>query len=99
MATGSVLTTEQLPNAVDRRIRKHFLDTYPTVAPKLEKVFKIGKQEDLTEYEEDYQGLAQYESTAETETYKLDNFGEAYQTTYTPTKYTKRVPVTMETQL
>lgn len=96
---AGTLTTGHIPNAVDRRVRTHYLDTYPTVEPKLEKVFKIKKQEDYTEYEEDYQGLAQHEATSEGETYKLDNFGEAYQTTYTPTKYTKRVAYTMESQM
>lgn len=92
------LTTAALANAVDRRIRKHFLDTYPTVEPKLDKVFKIDQQEDLNEYEEDYQGLTQYQATAEADTYKQDNFGEGYQTIYTPTKFTKSVPITMESQ-
>lgn len=93
---ANVLTTSQLPNAIDRRVRKHFLDTYPTVEPMLDKVFSIDKQEDETEYEQDYQGLGQYESTAEATTYAADNFGEGYQTTYTPTKYTKKVPITYE---
>lgn len=92
------LSTASLPNAIDRRVRKHFLDTYPTVEPMLDKLFKIARQEDATEYEEDYQGLAQYESTSEAETYKLDNFGEGYNTSYTPVKYTKRVPITYEAQ-
>ena len=95
---AGLLTTSQLPNAVDRRVRKHFLDTYPTVEPKLDKVFKISTQEDLNEYEQDYQGLGRYESTAEGEQYKSDNFAEAYQTVYTPSKLTKVVDITMETQ-
>jgi len=93
------LTTGALPDAVDRRVRKHFLDTYPTVEPKLETIYKIDQQEDLNEYEEDYQGLGQYEVTVEADTYKEDNFGEGFQTIYTPVKLTKRIPITMEAQL
>lgn len=94
------LTTSAIPAAVDRRVRKHFLDTYPTVEPRLEKVFGVvDKQEDLNEYEQDYMGLGQYEVTGEGETYKDDNFGEAYQTVYTPVKRTKKVGFTMESDM
>ncbi len=95
---AGLLTTSQLPNAVDRRVRKHFLDTYPTVEPKLDVVFKIDTQEDLNEYEQDYQGLGRFQVTAEGEQYKSDNFAEGFQTVYTPSKLTKLVDITMESQ-
>lgn len=95
MAAGT-LTTAQIPNAVDRRIKKHFRDTYPTVEPMLEKIFKMETQEDKNEYEQDYQGLGRFETTAEGERFKSDNFGEGYQTVYIPVKKTKLVDVTWE---
>lgn len=96
---AGVLTTSQLANAVDRRIKKSFLETYPTVEPLLDKLFKVGTQEDANEYEQDYMGLGNYQSTAEGEAYKQDNFGEGYQTVYTPSKLTKSVPISMESQM
>lgn len=98
MAAGS-LTVSQLPNAIDRRIRSHFKDTYPTYAPLLDTIFRVRDQEDFNEYEEDYQGLSNFETTAEGETYKQDSFGEGFQTVYTPAKKTKSVPITMEAQM
>jgi hypothetical protein len=98
MAAG-VVTTSTLPNAIDRRIRSHFKDTYPTYAPLLDKLFRIKTQEDFNEYEEDYQGLGNFETTAEGEDYKQDSFGEGFQTVYTPAKKTKSVPITMEAQM
>lgn len=98
MAAG-VVTTATLPNAIDLRIRSHFKDTYPTYAPLLDKIFKIEQQEDYQQYEEDYQGLGNFEATAEGEQYKQDSFGEGFQTVYTPVKKTKSVPITMEAQM
>lgn len=93
---GGNLTTSQIPNAVDRRIRSHFKDEYDQYPPMFDKILKIETQEDLNQYEQDYQGLGDYEATAEGETYKQDNVGEGFQTVYTPVKFTKSVPYTME---
>lgn len=90
------LTTGQIPNAIDRRVRKHFRDEYPKVDPQIEKIFVIETQEDANEYEQDYAGLGKYEVTAEGETFKLDAPGEGYSTVYIPVKKTKRVPYTYE---
>lgn len=99
MATGGNLTTSQIPNAIDRRIRSHFKDEYEAHPPMFDKILKVLDQEDYNQYEQDYQGLGNYEVTSEGETYKQDNVGEGFQTVYTPIKYTKSVPYTMEANM
>lgn len=99
MAVTPPMTTTEFANAIDRGVRKHFVDRYKALRPKLEILFKVSDQKDKNEEEMAYTGFGPMQATSEGERYQVDSRTEMYKTTYTPVKYTSTAQASYEMQL
>lgn len=97
-AVTAPMTTSQFANAIDRGIRKHFVDEYKAKKPKLEKVAQISDQADYNEEEMTYTGAGDMQIITEGSRYPTGTLLEQFKTTYTPVKYGDTVSVTYEQQ-
>lgn len=93
------MSTQQYANAINRAVRKHFVDDYKKAEPEMEKLFTVETQEDYNELEADYTGLAPLTVISEGAVYPKDAPFEGYLTTYTPAKLGNVVQVTKEMML
>lgn len=92
------MSTSQFTNALDRGIRKHFVDEYKAKRPKLEKVLNVMTQEDFAEEHMDYTGAGTMAIVPEGTKYPVSALYEGYKTTYTPEKLGDTIQVTYEVQ-
>lgn len=94
---ASPLTTALTPQAISPAVRKHFVDEYKNLEPKLDMVFKVDEQQvDYNELEVNYTGLSSMPTVVEGQTIPEDSPIQGYQATYTPVKYAKLIPITFE---
>ena len=88
--------TQELQKVVDKAVRGHFVDEYKPVESKLEKVYKVDKQESETDTYQNYTGLTQFSETGQGQDISSDSPIQAYGTSLTPVKYAKIMTVTYE---
>lgn len=94
---ASPLTIALTPQAVSPAVRKHFVDAYEELKPKLEYAFKVDAQQtDYNEIEQNYTGLGDLTAIAEGEIFPEDAVIQGYNVIYTPVKYGKTIPITFE---
>ncbi len=97
MATAQTpMSLQDYGNAISAGVREAYINTYKQEEPRLELVANVGSLEDYNQLEANFAGLGEYELTGEAEAYKEDAMLEGFTTTYTPIKFTKRVPITEE---
>jgi len=90
------MSLQDYGNAIAPGVRKAYFDTYKIEEPKLNLVATVSTLEDYNQLEVNFSDLGLFELTGEGEAYKEDAMLEGFTTTYTPLKYTKRVPITEE---
>lgn len=94
---ASPLSVALTPQAVSPAVRKHFVDAYEQLKPKLEYAFKVdASQTDYNEIEQNYTGLGTMSPIAEGQIFPEDDVIQGYSATYTPVKYGKTIPITFE---
>lgn len=81
---------------IDPGIKKYWFDEFKQLAPKLDKILKVGSMDEAYEVEQSYAGLGELPLVAEGATYTEDAVLETYATTYTPAKYGEFMTVTHE---
>lgn len=91
-----MLTTTLTPAAVDAAVKKHFVDGYKQVAPKLDMVFKVTTQENLNDEYRNYAGVEDYTVVNEGTTFPSTDPLQSYNTILTPVKYGRLFEVTYE---
>lgn len=97
MATPQTpMSLQDYANAIAPGVREAFFSTYKQTRPRLELVAEVGTLTDYNQLEVNFAGLGLPELTGEAEAYKEDAMLEGFTTTYSPAKYTKRVPITEE---
>lgn len=93
MATAP-MTTANTAAAIDKGIRKHFVDDYKQKPPKVEKLLQIGKQEDYNQEHQNYSGAGSMSAIAEGSRYPTNVLLQTYSTTITPVKYGDTIEIT-----
>jgi len=97
MAPGTIAQYSKL---IDPAVRKHFIDRYKQLEPKLEMVY--GRVEDARDYNEQeslYSGMGSVAAVAEGEAYTKDAPLQTYSTAYTQVKYGKIGELAYEVKL
>jgi len=92
------MSTQQYLTALNRGIRKHFVDEYKAKRPKLEKLLTVMSQEDFNEEHMDYTGAGTMQIVPEGTKYPVSTLLEGYKTTYVPQKLGDTIQVTYEVQ-
>ena len=97
MATPQIpVSTQGYANAISPAVRQSFIDTFETEQVKIELVATVDTLQDYNQLDANFTGLGLARLTGEAEAYKEDAPIEGFTTTYTPNKFTIRVPVTEE---
>ena len=92
----SSINTIVLDKVVDPGIKKHFVDGYKQLKPKIDLIFKTDKQTSLNDVYQNYTGIGQVSQVNEGGTYNEDSPIQAFGVTMTPVKYGKLIPITYE---
>lgn len=88
--------TISIDKVVDPGIRKHFVDGYKQLKPKIEVLYKTDSQESETDVFQNYTGLGNYSQVTQGGTFTEDSPIQSYGVSLTPVKFGKLIPVTYE---
>lgn len=89
-------STISIDKVVDPGIRKHFVDGYKELKPKINVIFKVDSQESKSDEYQNYSGISSLAQVNEGGTYTEDSPIQTYGTTLTPAKFGKLISVTRE---
>ena len=90
------VSTQDYANAISPAVRQAYIDTFKTQEMRLDFIATVDTLQDWGQIDANFTGLGLLRLTGEAEAYKEDAPIEGFTTTYTPQKYTLRVPVTEE---